>query len=97
MDILPLIIENRLILIPALIIIGWVCKHIQIIPDKFIPLILLALGIIFSLLIYSFGGYTRCIDRRGCRIGTSNTKTIEKGRVIITDIRQWNAGYPCCI
>jgi phage holin len=50
MDILPLIIENRLILIPALIIIGWVCKHIQIIPDKFIPLILLALGIIFSLL-----------------------------------------------
>lgn len=72
MDILPLIIENRLILIPALIIIGWVCKHIQIIPDKFIPLILLAawaLSFPFNgVEIYSFGGYTRCIDRRGCPV-----------------------------
>lgn len=50
MDISSLIIENRLILIPALIIIGWVCKQIKVIPDKFIPLILLGLGILFSLL-----------------------------------------------
>lgn len=42
------ILENRIILIPALIVLGWAVKEIKAIPDKFIPLILLFLGIIFS-------------------------------------------------
>lgn len=49
MSILEFILENRLVLIPALIIIGWFVKNIRVIPDKFIPLILLLIGIGFSL------------------------------------------------
>ena len=49
MDILKFIFENRIILIPALIVLGWTVKEIRTIPDKFIPLILLFLGIVFSI------------------------------------------------
>lgn len=50
MNIEELIIENKLILIPVLIVLGFIIKKIQTIPDKFIPLILLFLGILFSIL-----------------------------------------------
>lgn len=50
MNIEELIIENKLILIPVLIVLGIIIKRIQAIPDKFIPLILLFLGILFSVL-----------------------------------------------
>lgn len=45
MDILNYIIDNALILIPVLVIVGQIIKNIQAIPDKWIPLILLPLGI----------------------------------------------------
>lgn len=45
MDIINYIVDNALILIPALVIIGAIVKHIQVIPNKWIPLILLAFGI----------------------------------------------------
>ena len=45
MEILSYIIDNALVLIPALVIIGAIVKHIEVIPDKFIPLILLVFGV----------------------------------------------------
>lgn len=45
MDIINYIVDNALILIPALVILGAIVKHIAVIPDKFIPLILLVFGI----------------------------------------------------
>lgn len=45
MEIINYIVDNALILIPALVIVGTIIKHIQVIPDKFIPLILLVFGI----------------------------------------------------
>ena len=45
MDILNYIIDNSLVLIPVLVILGQIIKNIQAIPDKWIPLILLPLGI----------------------------------------------------
>lgn len=51
MNILEYILDNRLILIPALIVIGYIIRQTKSIPNKFIPLILLGLGIIFSLMI----------------------------------------------
>lgn len=45
MEILSYIMENALVLIPVLVIIGQIVKNIQAIPDKWIPLILLPLGI----------------------------------------------------
>lgn len=45
MEILDYIMENALLLIPALIIIGQIIKNIEKIPDKWIPLILLPLGV----------------------------------------------------
>ncbi len=48
MDFLQLIYENNLILIPALMVIGWVIKNTEAINDKYIPVILLGLGIIIT-------------------------------------------------
>lgn len=45
MDILNYILDNALVLIPVLVIIGGILKNIEKIPDKWIPLILLPLGI----------------------------------------------------
>jgi|LFRM01.1.fsa_nt_gb hypothetical protein len=45
MEILNYIVENALILIPALLVIGQIIKGIEKIPDKYIPLILLVFGI----------------------------------------------------
>lgn len=45
MDVLKYITENAYILIPVLLIIGQIVKNIKVIPDKWIPLILLPLGI----------------------------------------------------
>ena len=54
MDFLNYIVDNALILIPVLYIIGTFLKGLEIINDKYIPLILLALGIGFSIAIISF-------------------------------------------
>ena len=45
-DLLSYIKEYALILIPVLYIIGMMLKGLEIIPDKFIPLILLIFGIV---------------------------------------------------
>ena len=45
MDILNYIMDNALVLIPVLVIIGEIIKNIEKIPDKWIPLILLPIGI----------------------------------------------------
>lgn len=50
MDILSYIMDNKLILIPVLYIINYIIKKTMVIPDKFLPLLLLALGIILSVL-----------------------------------------------
>ena len=34
MDIINYIVDNALVLIPALVIIGAIVKHIEVIPDK---------------------------------------------------------------
>lgn len=39
------IIDNALILVPALLVIGAIIKNTQVVKDKFIPVILLVLGI----------------------------------------------------
>ena len=51
MDFLNYITENALILIPVLYIIGTFLKGLDIINDKYIPLILMAFSIAFSIAI----------------------------------------------
>ena len=46
MDIYTYLIEDALILVPALLILGTIIKGIDFIPDKYIPLILLPVGIL---------------------------------------------------
>lgn len=55
MDILTYITENAIILIPVLIIIGMILKKLEFIPDKWIPVILLPLGIVGAM---ALGGWT---------------------------------------
>lgn len=54
MEILSYIVSEALILIPVLIIIGQILKNIQKIPDKWIPLILLPLGIVGAMALGSW-------------------------------------------
>lgn len=56
MNIDELIIENKLILVPVLIILGYIAKKVEILPDKFIPLVLLIIGILLS--IFTDNNYT---------------------------------------
>lgn len=49
MDILSYITNNALILIPVLLILGQIVKGIAVIPDKWIPLLLLPVGIVGAL------------------------------------------------
>lgn len=49
-DITKYITESSLILVPAVYIVGKILKGTDKIPDKYIPLILLPIGIILSLL-----------------------------------------------
>jgi len=51
MDFINYITENALILIPVLLIIGTMLKNTERIQDKYIPVILLPVGIILSVCI----------------------------------------------
>lgn len=55
MDFLSYITENALILIPVLVVIGQIIKNIQLIDNKWIPLILLPLGVVGAM---ALGGWT---------------------------------------
>lgn len=55
MEILNYIMDNALILIPMLIVLGQIVKGIEFIPDKWIPLILLPIGMAGSI---ALGGGT---------------------------------------
>lgn len=55
MNILNYITEHALILIPVLLIIGQIIKNIDKIPDKWIPVILLPVGIVGAM---ALGGWT---------------------------------------
>lgn len=48
MEIINYITENALILIPVLLVIGAILKNTERIKDKYIPVILLPVGIILS-------------------------------------------------
>lgn len=55
MEILTYITEKAIILIPVLVIIGLILKKLEFIQDKYIPLILLPLGILGAM---ALGGWT---------------------------------------
>ena len=54
MDFLNYIIDNVLILIPVLYILGSFLKGLEGVSDKYIPLVLLTIGIGFSVAIIGF-------------------------------------------
>lgn len=54
MDLLKYTVENCLVLIPALNVIGQIVKGIERIDNKFIPLILLVFGVLGSVGILGF-------------------------------------------
>lgn len=55
MEILNYVVENRLVLVPVLYILGAFIKNTEYIKDKFIPMILLFFGIVMSI---AMGGDT---------------------------------------
>ncbi len=55
MDFINYIAENALILIPVLYIIGMILKGTERIKDKYIPLILLPIGVCLSMALMGIG------------------------------------------
>ena len=55
MDFVTYIVDTSLVFIPMLLIIGKLIKDIEVIPNKFIPLILLPIGIASAMFV---GGAT---------------------------------------
>ena len=53
-DVLQYVVNNALIFIPVLNILGAILKAIQVIPNKFIPLILLVFGVGGALALLGF-------------------------------------------
>lgn len=51
MDILSYVTENALILVPVLVIVGMILKNVELIPDKYIPVILLPFGVLGAMAI----------------------------------------------
>jgi len=56
MDFINYITENALILVPVLLIIGAILKNTERIKDKYIPIILLPIGVILS--VWVMGGFS---------------------------------------
>ncbi|NFO03074.1 holin [Clostridium botulinum] len=54
MDFMTYISQNALILIPALYIVGMIIRGTESIPNKFIPFILLIIGIIGAMFLLGF-------------------------------------------
>ena len=54
MDFLKYITENAIILVPVLYIIGNILKGTELIKDKYIPILLMPVGIAFSIAIIGF-------------------------------------------
>lgn len=50
MDVVSYILDNKLILIPVLYVINYIVKKTKVIGDKFLPLVLLVVGILLSVL-----------------------------------------------
>ncbi len=50
MDVVSYILDNKLILIPVLYVINYIVKKTKVISDKFLPLVLLVVGILLSVL-----------------------------------------------
>lgn len=46
MEWISYVTENALVLIPALLVLGQIFKTVKVIPDRFIPLLLLPAGIV---------------------------------------------------
>ena len=51
MDFLKYITENAIILVPVLYIVGAILKNTELIKDKYIPILLMPVGIAFSIAI----------------------------------------------
>ena len=81
MELLTYITEKAQILIPVLLIIGQILKGIEKIPDKWIPLILLPLGIVGAM---ALGGWT--VD--GAIQGVLVTGTAVYGNQIVKQLKK---------
>lgn len=81
MDVLTYITENAYILIPALLIIGQIIKNIKVIPDKWIPLILLPFGVVGAM---ALGGWNVESAVQGVLI----TGTAVYGNQIVKQLRK---------
>ena len=53
-DIIKYITEQAIILVPVLYILGMILKSVEWFHDKYIPLVLLPIGILFSIWIMGF-------------------------------------------
>lgn len=81
MDFVSLITDNALVLVPALYVLGMIFKGTEKIQDKYIPLILLPIGIVgaIALIGFSVQGFIQGILVVGAAVYTNQlVKQIKK-------------------
>lgn len=81
MEFLNYILENALVLIPVLLIIGQIIKGIELIPNKYIPVLLLPFGILGAMALcgWTVDGAIQGVLVTGCAVyGNQLTKQLKK-------------------
>lgn len=53
-NVLSYVLDNALILIPVIYVLGMILKGTEVIKDKYIPLILLPIGIVLAMFLVGF-------------------------------------------
>lgn len=53
-NLMSYVVDNALILIPVIYVLGMMLKGTSLIPDKYIPVVLLPVGVILAMLLVGF-------------------------------------------
>lgn len=82
MDFMNYILENALVLIPVLLIVGQIIKGIEVLPNKYIPVLLLPVGVVGAMALcgWTVDGAIQGVLVTGAAVyGNQLVKQLKKG------------------
>lgn len=82
MDFMNYILENALVLIPVLLIVGQIIKGIEVVPNKYIPVLLLPVGVVGAMALcgWTVDGAIQGVLVTGAAVyGNQLVKQLKKG------------------
>lgn len=82
MDFMNYILENALVLVPVLLIVGQIIKGIEVVPNKYIPVLLLPVGVVGAMALcgWTVDGAIQGVLVTGAAVyGNQLVKQLKKG------------------